>query len=81
MPSGRLIGHTQAKKVEVVSAKAPAPSRIGAGADVQNLFRHIFKVNISSTKYLSKVYDRLTIFRRLLRKTSSKSQKRQLLEK
>jgi len=55
MPSGRLIGHTQAKKVEVVSAKAPAPSRIGAGADVQNLFRHIFKVNISSTKYLSKV--------------------------
>lgn len=38
IPSGLLRGHRQAKAVDVVSAKAPAPSRIGAGRDDQNHF-------------------------------------------
>lgn len=38
MPSGLLNGQRHASAVDVVSARAPAPSRIGAGRDVQNHF-------------------------------------------
>lgn len=36
MPSGLLKGHIHANTVEVVKAKAPAPSNTGAGRDDQN---------------------------------------------
>ena len=36
MPSGLLSGHMHAKAVDVASASAPAPNRIGAGREDQN---------------------------------------------
>lgn len=38
MPSGRLMGHTHANRVDMDRAKAAAPIRTGAGRELQNQF-------------------------------------------